>query len=465
MRSGRLWLSLVLIVSASRAYGRSEWQPFLLRSYDGREMQAELTMLAVRENREVRDSRLIRVAVLRLAALEGARGNPPLVFLSGGPGVPATGLARVPVYFDLFRKLRSNGDVLLIDQRGSGMSLPNLVCPAANVPADFASSDAALGEALRSRVGACTASWRSLGVDVEGYSTREIAADVDAVRRAVEASVINLVAFSYGSEVAFEILRRWPHTVARVVFASTRAPDTLLKSPEIWDRQLAAIGVLASLPIAEKVRDLVARLDSAPVRLAVNGVQATVGGIGLLTILRNDMSDGRAIPAIPALLDDIEAGRHMTLARRIEQLQTSLARSFNLMTLAVDCSSGWSPKRLARTQQEAREATMRSVNLQWNPEICNELLGRSGVPPSVTRVRTPALFITGTLDANAPVEQTEGLRGFFRYSWHVVVRNGAHETLPIPAVQRIVAMFLAGEEPDVTTVTLPSPFGKDSPAG
>src|SRR5688572_20356462 len=85
------------------------WKPFVVRSFDGREMAAELAFLPVRENRSSADSRLIRVGVVRLPSSTPDRSGPPAVFLSGGPGIPATALARVPVYFDLFEKLRAVG--------------------------------------------------------------------------------------------------------------------------------------------------------------------------------------------------------------------------------------------------------------------------------------------------------------------------------------------------------------------
>jgi len=52
--------------------------------------------------------------------------QPPIVFLAGGPGVPGTGMGRVPVYFHLFARLQEVADVILLDQRGTGLSTPNL---------------------------------------------------------------------------------------------------------------------------------------------------------------------------------------------------------------------------------------------------------------------------------------------------------------------------------------------------
>ncbi len=436
---------LLLALYASRVMAEVVWQPYAIRSFDGREIAAEMAILPVRENRDERDSRWIRIAVVRLPRAGTApRDASPIVFLSGGPGIPATALARVPVYFDLFSRLRDVGDVLLVDQRGSGLSVPNLTCPERELPRDFLSSDAAFRDALRSRVSDCAQFWRNAGVDLKGYSTREIAEDIDVVRRAVHASRTQLLAFSYGSEVAFELARRWQRSIERIVFASTRAPDTLLKRAGAWDRQLDDLGEVASVPLRSMVRDVVAKFDRAPVVIEIPGGTVSVGGIGVLTLLRSDLSDGRTFAAIPQFVQTLERNDYATLTRRIQQLHASLTKHFNLMTLAVDCSSGWSPERLAATQAGARNATMRNVNLQWDSSICALIRGTPGIPPAISLVPVPTLFVTGTLDPSAPIAQTEQIRARFPRSVHLIVENGAHETLPLPAVQDEVMRFLRG---------------------
>jgi pimeloyl-ACP methyl ester carboxylesterase len=454
----RIFVAALLLFTTRLAIADDGWQPFVLRSYDGRESKGEIARLPVRENRSVVDSRRIRVAVIRLPSRGAKSGSPPIVFLSGGPGIPASALARVPVYFDLFTKLQAVGDVLLLDQRGSGMSAPNLTCPAGDVPKTFLSSDDAFREVLRSRVAACARFWSAGGLDLHGYSTREIAADVDAARRAAGARTMKLLAFSYGSEVAIEVAQRWPGTVERIVFASTRAPDTLLKLAGEWDRQLATIGELAGLPLPAMVGRVVTKLDAKPVDVETPDGTFPVGGIAVLTALRGDLPDGRALPKIPAFVRALDEGDYAPLVPRVQQLYKSL-QSLNLMTLAVDCSSGWSRRRLDLANAQAGAALMRNVNLQWHRSICDAAIGGAGTPTPIGPIDVPALFITGTLDVNAPAAQTDAVRKAFRRSGHVLVENGAHETLPADAVQERVIHFLRGERVGAERIVLPRPSG------
>jgi pimeloyl-ACP methyl ester carboxylesterase len=447
----RLLVTSLLLLAVDGHAADGLWQPHVLRSYDGREAQGELALLPVRENRRAPDSRWIRIAVIRLPSTRAAAGGSPILFLSGGPGIPASALARVPVYFTLFNRLREAGDVLLLDQRGSGMSVPNLVCPPHEIPNDFASSDDRMREALLTRVSDCSNHWRALGVDLHGYTTREIADDVDTVRRAVAADRLELLAFSYGSEVAFEILRRRPATVARVVFAGARGPDTLLKMPAEWDRVLETVGLLS------RVGEAARKLDQMPVSVETKKGAVLLGGIAVLSVVRADLPDVRALVKMPALLDEVASGRHDALAARVERMRDSLQDSFNLMTLAVDCASGWSPRRLDAAERQSRAATMRNVNLQWRPEICRAIHGSTATPTAMSSSSAPALFVTGTLDANTPVAQAEQFRRSFHTSVHVIVQNGGHETLPIDRVQERILRFLSGQPVSSETIVEPLP--------
>ena len=78
--------------------------PYSFKTYDQQEYPAELGKLWVAENRSSNNGRLIQLAFVRLKTT-AENPQPPIVFLAGGPGVPGTGMGRVPVYFQLFARL------------------------------------------------------------------------------------------------------------------------------------------------------------------------------------------------------------------------------------------------------------------------------------------------------------------------------------------------------------------------
>jgi TAP-like protein len=70
---------------------------------------------------------------------------------------------------------------------------------------------------------------------------------------------------------------------------------------------------------------------------------------------------------------------------------------------------------------------------------------------------TRTLFVSGTLDAKAPVFEAEEIRVGFPNSAHLIVDNGIHEMLPIPDVQRIIVQFLAGADTPSQRIVVSTP--------
>jgi pimeloyl-ACP methyl ester carboxylesterase len=420
---------------------------FTLKSYDGREIEGQLIAIEVPERRAIANSRRITVGAVRLPSRSATPGS-PIIFLSGGPGIPATAIARVPPYFTLFESLRATADVILLDQRGGGgFSKPELSCAGGPpLATDAFTSDRALIEAVRAQIAACATSWRERGGDVAGYTTAESADDIESLRLALRVPKVSLLAFSYGSELALSYIARHGAQLDRVAFASTRAPGYLLKLPSTWDRQLDALGY------SDDVRRAAQRLASNPVTLRIkrkstnDEVDVVAGDIAFLTIVRGWLGDARSFSQIPKLVESLDRNDTEPLQKQVEALYNGMS-NLSLMAMAIDCSSGWSSERLDRTRREASTAIMRNVNLQWSPEICSAAIGRTATPASLAGTARPALFITGTLDPNAPASQADEIRARFANSGHVRVSGGGHETLPNPDVQRIVVAFFAGEAP------------------
>ena len=129
------------------------------------------------------------------------------------------------------------------------------------------------------------------------------------------------------------------------------------------------------------------------------------------------------------------------------------------MANAVDCSVGWSAERLARARKEMPQALFGNVNLQWTEETCQAV----GVPGdgAASRPRLwstlPALFVSGTLDANTPPFQAEEVRWGFPNSTHLIVENGGHETLPSLEVQTVVVDFFKSRDVKGRTVSFERP--------
>ena len=276
-------LILLLPVFAQQQPRRGEvtLAPYSLVTYDGQSHPAEIGHFWVPENRRKNSGRLIQMAFVRLKS-SAQKPAAPIVYLSGGPGVPASGMARVPVYYDLFEKLRQVADVILLDQRGSGMSSPNLDdCPTdGKFPLDAFASQHKFVHALAHAAGNCSWYWRAKGVDVTGYNTEENADDVEDLCQALGTTKVSLLGHSYGTELAFAVIRRHGESVQRAVLASVEGPGDHGGLPSVLDLQLKKIArlVASDATVGKEIPDLVSLFQHEVQRLEKQAAAVTSCG-------------------------------------------------------------------------------------------------------------------------------------------------------------------------------------------
>jgi pimeloyl-ACP methyl ester carboxylesterase len=125
----------------------------------------------------------------------------PIVVVPGGPG--ALFNPPVPYVMRGLANLRQRRDVIIVDQRGVGRSIPRLAC--------------------EENGRGCLAQLKERGVDLASYNTEETARDLADLRRALRFDAWNAIGASYGSRV---ILR-----LAQIDSAGTRAAVSMASLP------------------------------------------------------------------------------------------------------------------------------------------------------------------------------------------------------------------------------------------
>jgi len=424
----RLHATLAVACSLLAAAARGDeprplrFEPHVIQGFDGTRRQAELGLLRVPARHAQPAASSIELAVLRLGSTATAPRD-PIVFLMGGPGIPASVMAQVPVYAQLFERLRGVADK------------------------------------------ECAAAWRAKGVDAAAYTSLENAADVTALREALGARHVNLLAFSYGTEVALNVIREHGDGVARAALAGVRGPDQLLKLPSVYDLKLRRISRLASASPAlrgalEGGNDLASRVErvlkaaATPFSATVadqrtqQAVELRIGREGLQMLLTQSLDSAR----FPALVVSLDMGDTRVLSRVLEPLFNGLGRGgSNLMARAVNCTTGASPARAARAAAESRWALLGLPfdDLMVSSAYCRAI-GPDPAPDSQIwrpfASDVPTLFVSGSLDSQTPPSQAEEVRYGFANGVHLVVENARHETLPLAAVQDAIVDFFEGKD-------------------
>jgi pimeloyl-ACP methyl ester carboxylesterase len=430
-----------------------------VRGFHGPTMPAE--RLTVRRRETVGGTTFEHSVVsLVVRATKPAR-RAPVVFLMGGPGVPASIIARIPPYFDLFARLRDDGDVVLMDQRGTGLSTPSIDCPETAPPdSGFLLSLERLTRAVARIYASCVGHWRGSGVPPEAYTPSAVSEDVERARVALGAERVSVLGMSYGTLLAIEYAQRFPGRVDRVALQGAMSREHGARRPVRLDSLLTrvaeavgadSVGRSLSSDLRRDLGGVLQELDARPrpVRVANaagDSVTIPVGGDGLRAIVTGRLGD----PRLPALVGTLRDGDPRVLAQFVGSLYRDLAAGAGtLFGRTVYCAAPPSEGRLRVTRREAGGFLLGAVfdNAVYEREFCGGMSLRfeRRDPARLAPLGRPGLIVAGTLDDRTPLGNTKDILPAFSPASLVVVENGGHELLVADDVRDVVARFLAGE--------------------
>src|SRR5579875_1167046 len=185
--------------------------------------------VVVPENRAAPNSPTIRLAV---AIFKSPRPHPkpdPFVFLQGGPGGSiVSDLGSTVTKKNRVTDYPADRDLVLLDQRGTGLSQPSLACKETTA-LDYRTLDQnlSLQRQVTLEVQAtqqCRNRLAAAGIDLNAYTTVADAADVADLRVALGYPSLNLYAVSYGTRLALTVMRTHPQGIRSVVLDSVEPP-------------------------------------------------------------------------------------------------------------------------------------------------------------------------------------------------------------------------------------------------
>lgn len=429
--------------------------------------------IEVPENRSAADSRMIELHYVRFPAT-GEVSGPPIIYLAGGPGGSGIHTARGR-RFPLFMAMREYGDVIALDQRGTGVSDDTPVCET-DVP-DFPLAGQRVEDwidELRVSAHGCLEFWTSAGVDYRGYTTAESVADLDALRLALGVDKISLWGISYGSHLALAAMKDLGPSIDRVVIASAEGLDQTVKRPSENDAFISRLSeAFAADPelstafpdAAELIRRVHARLRHSPLSLSVplrNGdrFDLLVSEPVMQQLASGGMADPDGAVTTLHIYAALDEGITEPLSMLVPYFLSPDGRTdFRVMPLIMDVASGISPQRLSTVQSEAESAIMSDyVNFPM-PQFAGEFdvdLGEDFRAAPVGDV--PVLLLTGTLDGRTyPTEQREAVSGLTDVT-QVVVENAGHNLfMASPEVTEVIESFMSGRAVETDTIFVDLP--------
>lgn len=371
----------------------------------------------VPERRDRPAGRTIALAVQVVLANRSPAHGDPIILLGGGPGEILTDKA---VAVSHAAGLRDR-DVILLDQRGLGLSSPALVCdePDRNERLQGFATEAERGKRLK----AC-AQRHSRDTDLSAYSTAENAADVIDVIHALGYRDWNILGVSYGTRLGLTVMRMKPAGLRAVALDSVYPPQVNgfdAKPAYFFDQldQLMA-DCTASDPCGRAYPDLrsrlirrLAALADHPVKAPIDAGMATISARLVLGDLRRAMYHHEALPRIPGALEGLARGDYAAFYRRLDGAKPASAQGEGRipggfaagMQLSIQCQDeqGWGGT-LQRPAGDWPAKVVAAFQYPYGRKDCGAWRVRSAADSLHAPVRSdlPVLILSGQYDPVTP---------------------------------------------------------------
>jgi len=358
----------------------------------------------------------IRLAVAIFTSAYTSPASDPVVYLEGGPGYPSLASLGPTLTKDILTSiLPGDRDLILLDQRGVGNSLPSLDCPEFTTMADAS---------FLQQVRACHDRLVRFGINLNAYTTIQNADDVHDLVRALGYRQVNLVGVSYGTRLALTVMRLFPADSRSVVLDSTSPPwvSRLTSFPAAAQRAFDTLfqGCAATpscnrnyphlqAVFARQVTDLNQYPETVQVTDPQTGkrVSEVITGDDLVSEVRIALYQTALIPRLPKLIYQFAHHDYSQLFAVNAALTSASSESQGGMQFSVLCSEdSLTPQTLAAAVQmvepESRHYFLTALRYYY--ALC-QLWNVQPVPAVQQQPFTsaiPTLILSGEYDPETP---------------------------------------------------------------
>ncbi|MFK8029764.1 MAG: alpha/beta fold hydrolase [Gammaproteobacteria bacterium] len=407
------------------------------------EAKARCAKISVPEDWSTPDGKHISLYVAVVPPSGGQPSKAPLYVLAGGPGQAASTLG--PNVDMGLAKARRGREVILVDQRGTGMSSP-FDCPFSLDP------DIKGGEYARSCL-------NSTNNQPEFYNSDAFMLDLDAVRKALGHEQINLLGGSYGTRAALLYLRKFPQNVRSIVLDAVAAPETAFFEQfhasaaralnKLFADCAADTDCKEAYPtLREQFSQVVSDLNQAPViRHRPQTLEVTPDIF--LNALRNALYSPLTTAQIPLVIDAAANGNFdpwSAIAGGMNSTYVDMSIGTMLSVLCGEELHTTSPQAISHA---GRGGAFEGVSMDFWFDACavwpHQVADEGYRDPVESDI--PVLLLSGAQDPVTPPVFGDVAASRLSNSVHVVAPYGGHTIGAYSCVPRLIADFLDNLDP------------------
>jgi pimeloyl-ACP methyl ester carboxylesterase len=419
--------------------------------------------LKVYENRATKQGRQIDLNIVVLPAISSDAKADPLFFLAGGPGQGAAKLAKV--VREIFQRVQTDRDIVLVDQRGTGKSNP----------LDCINDDDSLqglmetNEQTIAKLKACQAKYDA---DLTLYTTPIAMDDLDDVRAYLGYDKINVYGGSYGTRAALVYMRQHGDRVRTAILDGVAPPNMRLplyfprdtqRAFELLAKDCAADeGCNKAYPnLLERMRALIDRLDKNPPTVTVThprtGERADVriDARVLANVIVSTLYSPIMATLVPAIVAAAEKNDFQSMLALAGMGGAGDEPNMSIgMQLSVICAED-APKNTPDDLQKGSESTLFGKYVMSIQQQACAFWPRGTVDDSFyepVKSDIPTLVLSGEVDPVTPPTWGEQTAATLSQSKHIVIAGTGHTAGSTGCGQRLIREFIEeGSTADLDT--------------
>ncbi len=449
--------------------------------------------LTVPENRSRSDSREITLPVVIFGARSEPAGAVPLLYITGGPGNRSMiGTSKeIEAWWSWIDRTLPQTEVIVLGLRGTGREKPSLWCRPS--PLYFAwpgftprgMDPKVIEERAIEGAKACRNELLAKGADLTAYNSRETAADIADLRRALEIESWNLYGTSYGTRIALTVMRHHPLGLRAVILDSVLPPQAprTRKLPSYLEAVLNRLfdDCRANEACRKDYPELGIKFEALRSRLAVEAAELPVAVVDVMPHYSMKLDDKGLAVILQTILYWDWPGSTEYLPMAIDQASSGDFVLLGRLAAAVDYgfkSGDFSPAVVLsflcheevafETEQDRKQAVGEAgrfghlAEADWIDLLCPHWPAGEAddIDNEAVVSEIPTLLLAGSYDPITPPELARLAADGLALSYVLEFRNSGHGVLvKVSCAADVVAAFLArpSERPDPACLKAISP--------
>lgn len=422
-----LLLSPVCVFSQVNACKLEKTTTFFPEREEINQDNIEFNYLTVPENWDNPSGKKIKIAVAILRSTSKSSSPNPVVYIEGGPG--AGGIGGISSWSK--HPIRENSDIILMDARGTGNSLPKFCPDLGEKFLEILSKNQDKAQDEQQKIMAAMACKQDLinrDIDLNAYNSKSIAKDLNALKRILKYNSWNVYGVSYGTYIAQVYANDFPQDVKSIVLDSS-IPDIAMyyyntstskymnSLKKVFDECEKNPNCNKEYPdLEKKYYEIIEKISKNPITVKVDKKTIPSGSFtynveDFKVCIQQSLYQKKLIEVIPLLITQFHKEDKSTLRSLVAAFSGSLSLDYGTF-YCVTCNEAFPYNSIAEFNKDASQYEKLKGGLsfyksdfqvcdKWNMGIDRSLMTANDLS-NLSTMNAPVLVYSGAFDPITP---------------------------------------------------------------